>query len=726
MKHELKTRRMLLLPRGRVPFYKDRSSGILFTDSTAGLRKLLRSASDDLLFIDSNTNLKILPRSDDLIFIDTSEGSYRRTIFLTNPENVVLTNTQCEILLNSGNFNFELANPNGDDVRITTSDEVTLCDYVIRSWDSVTKVASLLVKVPSMQASGDTTLYIYYGDPVATAVSNFDDTCTKIAVDAGTVALWHFDEGTGTSLLDETEDYTATVPNNWSESDGGTFGDLSVSFADGDAITLNGTDQKITVPGLLDTFPESGTIMMWVRTNDDVSVGQSILLTKINSETPNHQNILDLRFLNNKLFLYVIKDSSAGDALVATTVVPTPFTIGSWYHLVLEWDTSGWSVWINGFRTYKGLVPGVPETGTTRPFCIGATNYGGNYVEFAPVTIDEFCVMDRCATYSEIIRHYNRMKFTVGQKSQYDRWIPYAGNPILWPTIEHETYGVNDPSVVCDNGVWKLWYMGGFYAPDDVIAIFYAHSADGKTNWTKEGIVLGHGEGGEDCDIVARTSIVDDGDTRYLFYVPWDDYSLHYATSTDGGESFTAQGVVIAAGAQSWFIAVHNTRFAKLGNTWYMMFEANTGQLYRVGLATASNLAGPWTLCSSNPLSTLESVEGGSASAANLHRSGNQWVTVYHATSGTGLNPSYGYWAVSGDGITWQKPIDRVVALLDYGAIVPGHDQVADFFVIEVSGASRLYFDADKNSPTYSSKFCVLDYAGTLDSVFALPIIGEG
>lgn len=60
-----------------------------------------------------------------------------------------------------------------DDIRFTTSDGLTLCNYWIETSDSST--ATIWVKVPSIPA-GNTTLYLYYGNPNATAISNGDNT----------------------------------------------------------------------------------------------------------------------------------------------------------------------------------------------------------------------------------------------------------------------------------------------------------------------------------------------------------------------------------------------------------------------------------------------------------------------------------------------------------------------------------------------------------------------
>lgn len=64
-----------------------------------------------------------------------------------------------------------------DDIRFTIADENTLCDYWIESSSST--VASIWVEVPSIvnsTAYGSTTMYIYYGNSGASAVSDGEDT----------------------------------------------------------------------------------------------------------------------------------------------------------------------------------------------------------------------------------------------------------------------------------------------------------------------------------------------------------------------------------------------------------------------------------------------------------------------------------------------------------------------------------------------------------------------
>jgi uncharacterized repeat protein (TIGR01451 family) len=94
---------------------------------------------------------------------------YRQPIHINS--NASLPWYQVLVTLNSSNFNFSRANLDGSDVRFTHSDGTTELNYWIESWNSVTQWAYIWVKVPAV-ANGDTTTYLYYNNPTASAQSN--------------------------------------------------------------------------------------------------------------------------------------------------------------------------------------------------------------------------------------------------------------------------------------------------------------------------------------------------------------------------------------------------------------------------------------------------------------------------------------------------------------------------------------------------------------------------
>lgn len=61
-----------------------------------------------------------------------------------------------------------------DDIRFTTDDGVTLCNYWIQTSDS--NESTIWVEIPTITGTGDTTLYLYYGNSTATAISSIANT----------------------------------------------------------------------------------------------------------------------------------------------------------------------------------------------------------------------------------------------------------------------------------------------------------------------------------------------------------------------------------------------------------------------------------------------------------------------------------------------------------------------------------------------------------------------
>jgi len=94
------------------------------------------------------------------------------------------------VKLTSANFNFALAQPQGQDIRFIDSDNFTMLSYEIELWDSVAEEAIIWVKVPQIDANSDTDfIYMYYGNPSATDAQN-----PSYVWSNGYVAVYHFAE----------------------------------------------------------------------------------------------------------------------------------------------------------------------------------------------------------------------------------------------------------------------------------------------------------------------------------------------------------------------------------------------------------------------------------------------------------------------------------------------------------------------------------------------------
>ena len=99
-------------------------------------------------------------------------------------------------------------------------------------------------------------------------------------------------------------------------------------------------------------------------------------------------------------------------------------------------------------------------------------------------------------------------------------WSKDPANPVMWPTEAWERLSIQCPSVLHEDGLFRLWYSGGRrYEPD---AVGYATSPDG-VHWERHrGNPVFVGLGGWEHRIGAFT-VRHVGDWHYAFYNAMDD-----------------------------------------------------------------------------------------------------------------------------------------------------------------------------------------------------------
>ena len=103
-----------------------------------------------------------------------TDWKYRRPI--TIPSDNALTDYQILVQLDSTNFNFSKANPDGSDIRFVDEDDATKLSYWIEEWDGVNETAKIWLKVPSIPV-GERTIYLYYNNSNAVSESNLSQVC---------------------------------------------------------------------------------------------------------------------------------------------------------------------------------------------------------------------------------------------------------------------------------------------------------------------------------------------------------------------------------------------------------------------------------------------------------------------------------------------------------------------------------------------------------------------
>jgi len=100
-----------------------------------------------------------------------TDWKYRRAITIQSDD--ALTDYQILIQLNSSNFDFSKANPDGSDIRFVDEDDATKLSYWIEEWNASSQTAKIWVNVPSIPID-EKTIYLYYNNSEATSESDGD------------------------------------------------------------------------------------------------------------------------------------------------------------------------------------------------------------------------------------------------------------------------------------------------------------------------------------------------------------------------------------------------------------------------------------------------------------------------------------------------------------------------------------------------------------------------
>lgn len=257
-----------------------------------------------------------------------------------------------------------------------------------------------------------------------------------------------------------------------------------------------------------------------------------------------------------------------------------------------------------------------------------------------------------------------------------------------------EGLGVLEPFPLTVSSTVRLYYRsGGVHGPNRSVRYATCATSDDLTDpakWTKHGSIFGNGTGGESDEAMAPFVIVVAG-TYYLYYNTGID--IRCATSADGLTGWTLHGscATLPMGMVYW----GNPCVVVSGGTFYMTLELYDGTIWQTRLLSSADGFTYAMLNSGNPLTTLQVHAGGMYGGLDLHLMSGVYQGWYHAADAVGNLPTDLYRAYTSDLLTWTKVTPS--PLLTHSGTDYEIDQVADARVLEVSGTSYLFYDADDN-----------------------------
>ncbi|GFZ88061.1 DUF2341 domain-containing protein [Dyella caseinilytica] len=240
------------------------------------------------------------------------------------------------IRLHPGNFQFDGISKTGDDLRFIGSDGKTPLNYQIESFDPVMGVAQIWLDVQDLPASGQQTIWMYYGNSKAPALSSGPAT-----FDADYTLVYHFDEASGQPPKDATAYGNNAVSGALRTVDGGIAG--SAARFDGSTVLTLPTSSSLDIKDggsftfsawiKLDALPTTPTLIYGHRQD-----GKALLIG-IDGGAP---------------FVEV----DGGDKPLRTTA-GQPLKAGQWTHLAVTASNGQIALYVDG-RPYANVAAALP------------------------------------------------------------------------------------------------------------------------------------------------------------------------------------------------------------------------------------------------------------------------------------------------------------------------------------------------------------------------------
>jgi hypothetical protein len=264
----------------------------------------------------------------------------------------------------------------GDDILFTAGDGVTLLNYQIESYASSTGRLTAWVNIPSLSATSDTQIYMYFDNPsLISSLQNVNSTW-----DSDYVGVYHFMNNGTFAVYDSTAD--GNHPRfNW----GGTYPAAVPGFID-EGVSIASTTYGITIGEPTGTIDITGPITMeaWVKMNAFPFSGtyaEQSILSKGYYQAPDAGYYFDFY------------DDSINTGLIAGTTVngtrynaaydfrhidtSSPITIGTWHDYVGTYDGSRWNIYLDGALVATSTSANGAQADATDTLLLGTDSSDG-------------------------------------------------------------------------------------------------------------------------------------------------------------------------------------------------------------------------------------------------------------------------------------------------------------------------------------------------------------
>jgi biopolymer transport protein ExbB len=237
------------------------------------------------------------------------------------------------IRLDVSNFTFDAANPDGSDLRFVAGDDKTPLAYHIEKYDHLLGQAFIWVNVPNLAPGAQTPIYLYYGNPKATAGDNVAGT-----YDSSMVAVYHFGEDNAPPKDSTSNGNNALTP-----------GQADNYALIGPGERLDG-QHPIQLPGSPSLAWTAGQAMTWSIWFTETALQPDAVLYSRTDGT----NTVQIGVDNGLPFVALITPSGTQRSSTGAAV-----TAASWHNLTVVTSGSSITLYVDGIA-YGTLAAGLP------------------------------------------------------------------------------------------------------------------------------------------------------------------------------------------------------------------------------------------------------------------------------------------------------------------------------------------------------------------------------
>lgn len=272
----------------------------------------------------------------------------------------------------------------GGDILFTSSDGTSKLDHEIERYTPSTGELIAWVEVPTLSASADTKIYIYYGNAVAADQWNVAGTW-----DSNFIGVWHLGEGSGTTTADSLNQHNGSLVNSPTWVDGKIGKALQFTNSGAKRVEIPDPDQGLN--------PSYVTAEGWVYWDAVTTIRQPWGKSVHAGGSGKAQHGLFTQGSKLRARFETVGGKLNVDGTYPSTSV--------WYYYAVTYDGTTGRVYIDGIEVASGTLSSTLKSAGTDRFQIAGEIDRANYI--LDGMVDEVRISDIARSGDWIATEYN-------------------------------------------------------------------------------------------------------------------------------------------------------------------------------------------------------------------------------------------------------------------------------------------------------------------------------